>query len=254
MHVVAIDRVSGDPTERAQALAQVLDRTPYECRPRVQAPRGGPAVIATHPDAASAHATAARARAAGFCTLVLDAAAATPSVRAFPVRAFRFEAETLEVSTRDGRTASIPWPSVDRIVQGTAMTQQRHTEKVKERKLSVGRAVLSGGLLMSRTQSSERTSTTTQTERFVALYAGEAGPWWLAESELDYRSLGPAMQPSRLGNHAFVLSRLREAASAATWDDRLDGVAAQRHLLGPTLNVEDNLDLAIVLVAASLGL
>lgn len=252
MHVVAIDRVTGDLAAAARALADLTGRTPYECRPRVQVPGGGPAVISTHPDAAAANAFAGQVRAAGFHPTVLDAAAEKARLRACSAHGFSLDGDALELADRHGRAVAIPYDTIDRLVRGTAVSQTRHTETTKERSLSVGRAILSGGLVMSRTKSVEHTSTTTSSTGFLAVYAG-AELVWLAENELDYRSLGSAMQPARAANFLRVVGEIRSRGSAASWDDRLLHVAAQRQVLGPTLDAEHDLEIAVALVAASLG-
>lgn len=209
-------------------------------------------MISTHPDAAAANAFAARVRAAGFRPLVLDAAAEKARMHAFSAHGFALGGDALELTDRQGRAVEIPYAAIDRLVRGTAVSQQRHTETTKERSLSVGRAILSGGLVMSRTKKVEHTSTTTASTGFLAAYTG-AEIVWLGEDELDYRSLGSAMQPARAANFLHVAGVVRARASAARWDDRLLHVAAQRQVLGPTLDADHHLDLAVALVASSLG-
>lgn len=250
MYVVAIDRVTADPAEAARALAEVTGRTPYECRPRVQVPDGGPAVISTHAERDAADEIAARARAAGFHATVVDAAEVAARVKSFIVRSLELGPERITLRARDGRWAEVPHDRLALVVRGTATTQERHTEKVTERKLDVGRALLSGGLIASRKHTSEHTTTTTDSEGFAVVYAAGSGPWWCGEGELDYTTLGAAMQPSRLANWNHVLGELRARAKAAVWDESLLRVAMQRQVLGPTLRAEDDIALAVALVAA----
>ena len=59
------------------------------------------------------------------------------------------------------------------------------------------------------------------------------------------------MKLTRELNFAYLISELRRFCPGAKYDDRLLNRVGQVRLLGPTLNPETNLDLAIDILAAS---
>jgi hypothetical protein len=248
MHVVAIYGLSGDVAENARVLAGTLGVTPYEARARVQIQGGGPAVVGTRPDASGAEALADQLRSAGFSVLVCDTGVAD-EVIAFEARSFELGHHALVAATSDGERREIPWTCIDLLVRGVSSTRETTRKKVKQRQLSLGRAVVTGGLMLHKTKETEQVSTATTFEGFVVGYSTVYGPVALRELGVAYQSLGAAMQPSRTANFLHLVGELRRLAVQATFDDRLMRRAVQQQILGPTLDAEDHLDLAVALMA-----
>ncbi len=249
MFAVVIDRVTGDVGEAARALASALDKTAYEVRPSLQVPGGGPAVVAVHAEAETASAVAARLRDSGFASGIVAVRDPLPDL--LVARRFDLGDSALGIESRESPSIAIAWTDVDVLLRGTRMTQVEHTETVRETKLSVGRTLLSDGLVNTRTETPTRTRTTTDGDEFLLVFAGPTVVA-LREHEMQYQSLGAALQPARSANFRHVLAEVRRQAAHASYDERLMRRATQAQILGPTLSPDDHLDLAAMLVAASL--
>lgn len=242
-----IDRVTGDGEQVARALARALDCTPYDVRASVNAPGGGPAVVSVHADPKAAEATCALVRGAGVTAHI----AVVRAIDLLVARKFELGGDALGVESREGVAAEIPFAAIDLLLRGVHQIQRTQTETVSQKKVAVDRMILSGGLVNTRMHETTRTTTQTDADDFVVVFAGTEAPWILRERELVYQSLGPALQPSRAANFRYLAGELRARASQATWDERLVRPAAQSQMLGRTLRVDEHLEFLIGLVAAS---
>jgi len=105
-----------------------------------------------------------------------------------------------------------------RAVRGEHTTQ---THTTTERTFAVGRAIASGGLLISK--KSTRTDTKTREEREQVLFlfrkAGDA--WVVRESCTLFEGLAELMAASVAENLVRLIAELRARAPDATFDDRL---------------------------------
>ncbi|HET6582195.1 MAG TPA: hypothetical protein VFG69_02085, partial [Nannocystaceae bacterium] len=154
LHAVVIDRVTTDPGEAARAIAAVLGKTAYEVRPSVQLPGGGPAVVAVLADPEAAAAIAAGIRAIGLECAVVPVRDPWPDM--IVARRFELGAAALGVESREGTSVALPHADIDVLLRGTRQTQTKSTERVTERKIAIGRAILSGGLVNTRTETTTR--------------------------------------------------------------------------------------------------
>ncbi|HWB80950.1 MAG TPA: hypothetical protein VG755_38570 [Nannocystaceae bacterium] len=249
MFAVVIDRVTAAPEVAASALAKVLGKTAYEARPSVQLPGGGPAVVGVHATAEAAQQSAAAVRAAGFTCTVVPAKDPLPQL-VVPQR-FELGADELVLDGHGHVHATIRYDAIAALLHGVAERRTQSTENVTTRKLSLGRAALTGGLVNTRTQTTTRTTTTTDSDELLFVFAG-ADVVALREHELQYQSLGAALQPSRMANFRYLVGELQRRATRAVRDDRLMKRSVQTQMLGPVLRPEEHLELAAELVAASL--
>ena len=118
--------------------------------------------------------------------------------------------------------------------------------------MDLGRAVLSGGMMITKTTKTIRDITTETREQFINLYSGDAPTIVFRENALDYNSLGSALKLSRSDNFTYIVTELRRCCMAARYDERLMNRAAQAALLGPLLNPEEHLIVATALLAKAL--
>jgi hypothetical protein len=246
---VVIDRVTADPEVAASALAKALGKVAYEARPSVQLPGGGPAVVGVHASVDAAQDSAATVRAAGFACAVVSVKDPLPEL-VVPQR-FELGEDALVVEGRAHVHATVRYDAIDVLLHGTAETQTQSTEKVTTRNLSLGRAALTGGLVNTRTQTTTRTTTNTNSDEVLFVFAG-AVVVSLREHELQYQSLGAALQPARMANFRYLVGELQRRATRAVRDDRLMRRSVQTQMLGPVLRPDEHLALAAKLVAASL--
>lgn len=235
MHVVALRRVAGEPA----VLAGVLGVTPYDARQQLHG--AGPRVLATFADAGDARRLTAGLIEAGFDALHVDLSAET--VEVVP-RTFTMRPGGIQVTSRDGLPLAIRYDRIQVLLRGTRMLTEQHTEVTRKRKFSIERAVLTGGLIMTRTEKKAVTRTVDQREGFLYIRSAGVSAVELRESELLYDGLGALREPTRTGNFHRLATLIRDGAPQARWDDRLLSRAGQLEVLGTVLTPEDDLDVA----------
>jgi len=250
MHVVAICGWKEETAELVQALATALGITVYEARPRMIG--GGPSVVASFADPELALALAKKLNQSGIATLILDAAAVRSSADYFIVRRFELNEWSMRIETSDGHWAEIPYTEIDLLLPGTSIVGSSETKTVTERKLSIGKTVLSGGIPMTRKVEQQEEAASEERRKVLYLYAAKRSPVFFSQNGMTYDGLGAAMKLSRELNFNHLMSELRRFCPGAGYDDRLLNRIGQVRLLGPALNPETNLDLAADILARSL--
>jgi hypothetical protein len=250
MHVVTICHWLEGADGLVQALAAALGITAYEARPRMLG--NGPAVVASFADPERAFALAGKLKQSGFATLVFDATEVRARAGQFVVRRFEFKKWALRIESGDGQQAEILYDDVDLLLPCTSVVGSTETKTVTERKLSLGKTILSGGLPMTTKVERQEEVSTEERTKLLHLYAGKRPPVIFSQSGMTFDGLGDAMQVSRELNFAHLTSELRRLCPGAVYDERLLNQAGQARLLGPGLNSETNLNLAVEILALTL--
>jgi hypothetical protein len=212
--LVALMQAAKDPDEAVKALTDAAGSTAAEARMRL-APEP-PALLARLPDAA-ADELVAKLRKAGLAALAIDAR--VPSDR-LQVRTFALEKEALKLTTRAGETADLAWGELALILRAQRIRRAETDKTETSKRLSIGSAVLTGGLKMTSTKKSVVRSAEEQSEQLLLIYVSDGRAVELAETALDWSGLG-ALQPSRTANFLELTKRIREQAPRARYDDRL---------------------------------
>ena len=249
MNIVAIYDLAKDKEALAGSLAAVLNVSSYDVLIRLRVPGNGPLTVAVFAGKEQAEELAEKLKSAGFAALVLFDADIEAAALTRIVRRFVLGPQELRVGTEEGDNVTVSLQDVDLILYGMSITLSTGTETIKKRSVSPGRAVLSGGLMMTKTTKTTRDVITEERERFINLYTGNNPVFVFLENSLDYNSLGPVRKPSRSENFTYLLSELRRCCPSAVFDDRLVNRAAQVALLGPLLDPEDNLCVSTALLA-----
>ena len=252
MLVLAIYNLKGNEALLARQLAAVLERTIYEATSRVRAPGGGPSVIGRFAEPRAAQDAAAALRAGGFDTLLLDDGEIEADDRRFVVRGFQLGAEATIVESRRGGRLEVRYADVDLLLRGVRIVARPAAAPRTTRRLSLARAALSGGLVLTKAVQAPRPPASEEREGFLHLYGRGLPPVVWRETEVLYRSLGGALHPSRQANFAAVAAELRRRCPRAAYDERLASRAGQAQLLGPTLAAAEHLDVAISVLARAL--
>jgi len=249
MYVVAIYGIGADKEHLANALSSALGRTLLEARSRLNAPGSGPFVVGIFSEKERAAGLAVQLRNGGFNAVVLGEDEIMRDAGRKSVRRFDLGEGDLQAEPADGGSRTVAYSGIDLILRGTSISSNTTTEATKQRSFSLGRAVLTSGLSMTKTTKTVREVTQQEREGFFILYAGDDRPLEFRENGLLYDSLGPARKPSRAANFAFLVSELRRRCRAARYDERLLTRAGQAALLGPSLNPEEHLAVATALLA-----
>ena len=249
MNVIAIHSLKNDKESLSSALAAVLGLTNYSALSRLRAPGHGPLIVAVFADKERAVQLVERLQAAGFKASALTEGEIEIEDHECIVRRFSLGERELGIVTEKGESLGILFQNIDLILRGTAIDSNVTTETTKNRSVSPGRAVLSGGMMLTKTTRSVREVITEERQGFVNLYAGDSSPLVFRENRLVYDSLGPALRPSRAANFSYLVAELRRRCHAALYDERLLSRAGQAALLGPSLNPEEHIVVATALLA-----
>ena len=140
-----------------------------------------------------------------------------------------------------------PFAAVRLLQRGARIHSSTEAEKTTTRKLDVGRALLSGGLILTRkvTQTTERT--THAKEPFLLVQRGEGAPdLMIYEPRMSDQCLGSEMAHATLMNLGLLATRLGSRCPQAPLDDRVGRPGFVAGL--PTMGA-DPVDLALHLVS-----
>lgn len=252
MFVIAIDDLGEDRESLARALAPALGVTVYDALVRLRVPGKGPLVVSSQKDEASAQNISDKLVAAGFRTyLVSDDEVESDEKRAV-VRKFILGESGVEIVTRTGENLHADYQLVYGIIRGTRIAASIETETTKSRKFAPGRALMTGGLAVTKTIKTTQEITKEEREGFFQLYTPDRLPIFFLESALVFDSLGPALLQTRTGNFSYLLSEMRRRCASAVYDERLVNKAGQYQLLGPMFDPVRHLDLAMTVLARAL--
>lgn len=248
MYFLAIHNLPEDRAAFAPALASALGITSYEASVRLRVPGSGPLVIATFGERSAADETSLKLEVSGLTTVMISDEENTSAQKGFPVRTFRFNEHTLHAESRQKETLAVDYQKIFLIIRGMGMKQETSTETTTEQKFDIGKAILTGGLIMSKTVKTTEQKITEEREGFLFVYAEGILPLVFREGALDYSSLGPALQPSRLANFTTLLAEIRRRSPQARFDDRLISKPGQVQLLGPLLDAHKYIGVALELL------
>jgi len=251
MHLVVIYGWRLDEMEAAKVVAEAMGTVVFEARQKLSG--GGPATVANFADAQQAEALASKLAAGGVPAMVIDPQAVRQTSRPFTVRQFELGKQALTIEPFAGERQVIPYAEIDLLLVAICSVGQEATiEQVSERRFSLGKTLLAGGVPMTRKVTREQTRMAEVRDESLWLYAKGPLAAVFGRTTLNYDGLGAARQLTRDLNFARLKQELRRLAPQARYDDRLLKRAALVRLLGPTLNPETDFDLAFEILARSL--
>lgn len=250
MWILALHPLAPVAPPQLQALAAKLGLTAFELRPRLQPP--GPSVLASYADREAAEAQLRTLEALGQAGFLLGEDAIARERGRVLARSFSLSPEALVAETADGAPHPLPWGEIVLLLEATAIDLHTETQEVQERSFSATRAVVSGGLITSRTRTHTRQTQSQVRQRVLFAYGREGSPLAFPEAHLRYEGLGAEMQASRAANYPRLLAHVRAQAPGALHDARLLTRPAQQRLLGPRLDPEQHLELALAVLRRAL--
>jgi hypothetical protein len=253
--VVALTELHGAFDDEAAPLAADLGATAYDARLLLAA--GMPAIVKTTHDKGAALELLSRLRARGHGAVACDAAAVVSSEDMVAMKRPRLDAEAATLDDRPGQT--LPYSDILALLPAVHQRRLETATQTRETKLSMGRAVMTGGMAFTKTV---KTNTRNATEeRDVVLYVfrrSGAPPWLLRERGTAWVGLGLPLAPSESENYRLAVAALRERSPAATFDDRLmTRKAAERSSLsggGASTTVKTSSQAGVDLLAHLLAL
>jgi hypothetical protein len=248
VYVIAIHYRPGTGETLAAPLAEALGGTLYEARARLADPEGGPAVVATYGEIEPAWACTGRLRANGFAPILITPEEVESNASRFVVRTFNLGGEGLTAVSRRGETIEVAYREIDLFLKATRLDERTEVKTTEQRKFSAGRAILSGGLMLTKKTRTVEQVTLEERDDFFQLYSDGRPPVVFHASGLNYQPLGPALQPSVAANFARLVETLRKSAPQARYDERLANRSGRARILGPLLK-DRHLDVAVSLLA-----
>ncbi len=252
LNIVAIRNTPENKDNPSAILAGIIGTTQYEAGSRLRIAGRFPVIVAVYAEAAYADEKAAKLRSAGFGAVVLHQDEIESDSNRFIARSFFLDDMQLRVESREGESLVVDYSRMEIILRGTCIEQFTTTTIEKEKKLSLGRAVISGGLVLSKSTEKHHVDTSENREGFLNLYAGMKHIIAFRENSLVYSSLGSMLKPTRSANFAFITDELKRRCPDASYSDALLNKSAQTQILGPLFNPVEDLDIAISLMAKSL--
>ncbi len=250
MYVVVLRSLPPPEPATVQALAAALGVLPYEARSKLVVLGGGPSVVAKLADGGRAQGLAAALSQAGFAPLVVDENAVRQAP-VFEARRLSFDAGGLQVEERGGATRSVGFGAIAMVLRATGISTGSVTESTTRNTFSAGRALLTGGLMLTKKQTTFTTQATEEWQGLLMVYPAGGMPLRIDEGVL-LEGPGPS-QPTRQAAFAYIIEQLRSRCPQAVYDDRLMRRAGQLQLLGAGLPPEEHLELALAILAATLG-
>ncbi|WP_243336675.1 hypothetical protein [Anaeromyxobacter soli] len=217
MKLVAIVRAVTRPDEAAQAVADAAGLTLAEARMRL-APE--PPALLARLEPAKANLLVVALRKAGLAALAVDARCPTDKDRTV-AHSFAIDDAGITFTPRFGDSMVFEWTNVMAILRGVRASRSEVKRTEKSKSFSVGTAVMTGGLRMTRTSTKTVRSSEEAIEQVIFVYARGGRAATLAETQLDFSRLGTGMQPSSTGNMVELARRLRQKAKSAFYDERL---------------------------------
>jgi hypothetical protein len=137
------------------------------------------------------------------------------------VRSFRFEGDGLAVTTAEGKDDRVAWTDAVAFVRAIQKSRTESVEKSTASKLSLGRAPMTGGLLLTKKVTTQTTHTSEEREQVVYFFRQGGVPLLFALSRTRYEGLGADLRPSQIENFGTLIRLLRERGAGAPYDERL---------------------------------
>lgn len=217
MFVVALMELCTTIEAEAAAIAADLGTTAYE--ERLKLAGGLPAIVLTCAEKGPAQVLGGKMRARGQGVLAVDTTRVPTSADMVSMRRFAFEPDGLLLRDTGAR---LPYVDLLALVRAVHRTHMEIRTETYERRPSPGAAVLTGGLVLTKMVARVKTSIAGDHTSLLYLFRASGQiPWILHEATADYAALGGDLAPSSTQNFLTTIARLRAAAPAAVYDERL---------------------------------
>lgn len=210
----------GTPVEvEAPLLAADLGATPYETALLLRAP--SPVPLLRTDDRARAIDLLAKLRGRGHDVVACDAGAVVSSAAMIHVRSFVLEADALRVTSSSGQAERVEWGRAVAFVRAVHRTRSESVEKNTSQKFDLGRAAISGGILLTKKVTTTTKLASEEREPVLYVFRQDGAPLLFVQSRTRYEGLGGDLRPSQLENFATLVRVLRDRAPRAAYDERL---------------------------------
>jgi hypothetical protein len=216
--IVAIVALGCSVEQEAPRLAADLGLTVYEVALALRGPT--PIIVLRTEDRLRSTQLLASLRSRGHDATAFEGDAVAASETMFRPKAFRFEGASF-VGVGKGEERVLPLSDIFALIRATHARVEEDTVTSRERRLSFGRAVMTGGMLMTKRTTTESKQVSSAREAVAYVFRNDGPPWLLVSTELQYGGLGPEMRRSQVENFEVLVNHLKGGAKMAAFDARL---------------------------------
>ena len=220
MLVVAITRWERPFDQEAAALAPLLGLGVYDAKLRLGGPT--PVVFARVEDADRARSLLEALRQRGHGAVACDLARVPSSETLLSPRNYELGAGSFVTLDPAHGRQELPYAEILALIRASQLTSQQLSTVTTEKKLALGRAALSGGLVRHKVTTTSSTSHSEEREQvlYVVRKSGRDA-LLLCERQLRHEGLGAQRQATSLANFTTLVETLRGLAPDALYDERL---------------------------------
>jgi len=220
MYIVAITRWGPGFAEQLPELAKHLGVFPYDLRMRLNGPL--PVIVARCEEGAEASALMNTLREWGHGAVGCDLAKVPASAAMHQVRDFEFAGTSLRGEDIMHTTAEVRADEVYALIHALVLSEHQQIQERTSKKFSATRAVLTGGMAMTRKSTTRaRMTESSAEERIYLIRRSFAAPMLFAQHQLRYTGLGEAMGHSSHESFAALVAALRAFCPEAYYDEQL---------------------------------
>ena len=251
MFIVAIHDWQQGDVSVIRKVADAMGCLVFEVQQRMAGE--GPVVVAQYADGDIAESLQEKLMQADVPAILLDLDEVRSGPSPLIPRRFSFSSQHVRFDMDGGTPFELAFTEIRHILVATTVTTPAEKgEKTTERKFSLGKTVLAGGVPMTKKVVRQSAGVAEEREEVVCLVNRNAPSVFLPKNGLDYSGRGEARQMTRDLNFNYLKKELRSRAGQAIYDDRLLQRAAQVRLLGTRLDPDTHLDLAFKILELSL--
>jgi hypothetical protein len=220
VYIVAITRLGRPLDDGLAELSELLGMQPYDLRLRLAGVP--PFVVAAFADAEEARRLMATLRERSHGSVACDVDFIPSSDTMISPRSFELGDHDIAVADPERGPVRIPYAAILALLHAQLEFEGRRTTTTTSRKLSVGRAVMTGGLLISKKVSKEQCDVDNEYEQVLyVIRKNGRDPVVLRQNRLTYSGLGERIGHSSVESFANLVAELRERAPEALYDARL---------------------------------
>jgi len=252
MYAVVIHHNHEVSPEAIQALAEVLGVTVFDARQKLAGQ--GPVVISTYAQSAQAESILTKLKNNEFRSFISDVDAALNDCPVLVVEKFELNEDHVSVYETGGRKATIAYKDIKFILPSVQRRKVTKQNSVTERKLSIGKTVMMGGLPMSKKVTRQETVMQDEPEHVLYLCGGNRARLVCRQNSMTFEGFKDEIEFTREMNYKLFISKICQSCPDAVYEDRLMKRLEQAKLLGPTLNPDCYIDLAVdILITSALA-
>lgn len=219
MHLVVVTRWGAPLDQEIGVLARLVGVAAPDLR--LQLSGALPLPLKGGLDAPAAQALMAALVARGHGCVATDVARVPAAAAMFAPRSFELSDVAFTGVAAAGERLALPYDELFGLVHATVIVEVEATVVEKQRKLSLGRIAMTGGLMTSKTVTKKRSSVTSAREPVLYLFRRTGRDHLLVrENGLQYDGLGPRLGRTRHENFNGLIAVLRERAPHAFYDQR----------------------------------